>query len=96
MRHVDETALMDAILETRGHDAVRVAARMLRAGVTMRTVEGVCSEAMNSLGRGFRPQRVCIGDVVAADRIVSRVLDLEILARFEHEPEFVHLVRQLS
>jgi hypothetical protein len=40
MKHRGETALIGAIVDTSERDAIKIAARMLRTGVTMGTVKG--------------------------------------------------------
>ena len=86
MRHRGETALIDAIVDACERDAIGIAARMLRTGVTMGTVEDICSEAMQAIGRGFMPCPACIDEVAAADHVVDQILDLELFARAEAEP----------
>ena len=77
MQPADDVALIKAIVETRESDAVSIAARMHSRGVPPSAVEGICEEAMQAIGRDFGPHAECIEEVVAADWIVARILDLE-------------------
>ena len=71
-----KTQLVDAIVQARVGDALRVASWMLHIGVTSDGLQAVCSEAMQVIGRGFRSDPDSIDQVVAADATVSNILTL--------------------
>lgn len=81
MEYLGESMLIDAIVDAREGDAVRIAARMLRTGVALDAMEGICSEAMQAIGSGFTPCPACIDEVAAANQTVDQILNLEILVR---------------
>jgi hypothetical protein len=95
MHHRGETALIDALVDLRELDAIRIAAGMLRTGMTIGVVEDICSEAMQAIGRGFVPCPECIEEVVTADHIADKIVNLEILARFETEPALAPSAKRL-
>ncbi len=68
------TLLVDAILDTREREALRLAAQLLNSGLTLAEVEGLCSEAMQVIGSQFRPDTECIEEIVVADWIISEIL----------------------
>lgn len=70
-----ENRLIDAILDARESDALQLADHLLQSGIPRTGIESLCTEAMQVLGRQFRPDPLCIDHLVTADLIISGILD---------------------